>query len=231
MRAKQGKMRSVCVAALLAAVATAPAGAANWHNHIDASMINEIVPRGNELYIATYGGILVYDRSDGSFTQFTNDTGLPSNSLRCLTFDANGDIYAGSADIGVAKVRLSNGHMTLIRSLSEQIDGLASNTVNSIAVWYGVLVYGSTPAAGTIRNDFASARYFERDGLPGPDVLDVLPMGDKVYLATAGGVATLNPLGIIQALPNTPLNANALATDGTIIYVGTNANVRRFDPA
>jgi hypothetical protein len=231
MRAEQGKMRSVFCAAVLAATATAPAGAASWHNHIDASMINEIVVRGNELYVATYGGILVYDRTDGSFQQYTNDTGLPSNSLRCLTFTANGDIYAGSADIGVAKVRLSNGHLTLIRSLSEQIDGLASNTVNSIAVWNDVLVYGSTPGAGTIRNDFASARFFERDGLPGPDVFDVLPVGDKVYLATAGGVATLNALGIIQTLPNTPLAAHVLTTDGVFIYAGTSTNVRRFDPA
>ena len=231
MRAEHGKMSSVCLAAVFAAAVSAPAAGTSWHNHIDASMINEIVPRGNDLYVATYGGILVYDRSDGSFRQYTNDTGLPSNSLRCLTFDANGDIYAGSADIGVAKVRMSNGHLTLIRSLSEQIDGLASNTVNSIAVWNDVLVYGSTPGAGTIRNDFASARYFERDGLPGPDVFDVLPMGDRVYMATAGGVATLNALGIIQTLPNTPLNAHVLATDGTIIYAGTSTNVRRFDPA
>jgi len=158
MRAEHGKMSSVCLAAVFAAAVSAPAAGTSWHNHIDASMINEIVPRGNDLYVATYGGILVYDRSDGSFRQYTNDTGLPSNSLRCLTFDANGDIYAGSGDIGVAKVRMSNGHLTLIRSLSEQIDGLASNTVNSIAVWNDVLVYGSTPGAGTIRNDFASAR-------------------------------------------------------------------------
>lgn len=231
MRAEQGKIRSVCLAAVLAAAAAAPVGAASWHNHIDASMINEIVVRGNELYVATYGGILVYDRSDGTFRQYTNDTGLPSNSLRCLTFDANGDIYAGSADIGVAKVRLSNGHLTLIRSLSEQIDGLASNTVNSIAAWNDVLVYGSTPGAGTIRNDFASARFFERDGLPGPDVFDVLPVGEKVYMATAGGVATLNALGIIQTLPNTPVNAHVLATDGNFIYAGTSTNVQRFDPS
>jgi len=211
--------------------AASPASAGRWHNHIDASMINEIVPRGSDLYVATFGGMLVYDTTHASFTQYTNDTGLPSNALRCLTFDDKGDIYAGTDDIGVAKVRLTNGQLKLVRSLSEQIDGLASNTINSIAVWGDQIVYGSTPGAGTIRNDFASARFFERDGLPGPDVFDVLPVGNEVWMATAGGAATLNALGIIQTVAGTPTNARALATDGTNIYVGTSTGVRRYDPS
>lgn len=233
MRADLRKVHAIgAVVASLAALGGAPAAAADkWHNHIDASMINEIVPRGNELYIATFGGILVYDRTDGTFQQYTNDTGLTSNALRCLTFAANGDIYAGTTDIGVAKVRLANGHLTLIRSLSEQIDGLASNHINSIATWNDLIVYGSTPGAGTIRKDFASARFFERDGLPGPDVFDVMPFGSEVWMATAGGVATLNALGIIQTVANGPANANVIGTDGTHIFVGTGANVRRYDPS
>ena len=222
-----------CARAIVLAIlcAAAPASAGRWHNHIDASMINEIVPRGNDLYIATFGGILLYDRTQGTFTQYTNDTGLPSNSLRCLTFDGNGDIYAGSTDIGIAKVRFSNGQLKLVRALSADIDGLASNNINSIATWGDQIVYGSTPGAGTIRNDFASARFFERDGLPGPDVFDVLPTGNEVWMATAGGVATLNALGIINTVAGTPANARALATDGTHIYVGTSTGVRRYDPS
>ena len=225
-----------CVGAVLAfagaaILAATPATAGRWKNHLDASMINEIVPRGGDLYVATFGGLLIYNPAGGTFQQFTNDGGLPSNALQCLTFDDHGDIYAGTADIGVAKVRLSNGSLKLIRSLSEQIDGLASNTVNSIATWGDIIVYGSTPGAGTIRKDFASARFFERDGLPGPDVFDVMPFGDEVWMATAGGVATLNRLGIIQAVPNSPRNAHVIGTDGTNIYVGCSTGVRRYDPS
>jgi ligand-binding sensor domain-containing protein len=221
------------IAALVAAglgCAAAPARAAGWTNHIDASMTHEIVLRDGLLYIATYGGILVFDPAADRFEQYRNDGGLPSNALRCLAFDADGDIYVGTADVGVAKVRIANGRLTLLRSLSEQIDGLASNTINSLAVWGDVIVYGATPGAGTIRNDFASARFFERDGLPGPDVNDVLPAGDRVYMATAGGVATLNVLGIIETLAGTPTNAFVLASDGAGIWVGTNTGVRRYDP-
>jgi ligand-binding sensor domain-containing protein len=228
----QAELRWARAAVALAWVfSAAPAAAGRWHNHIDASMINEIVPRGSDLYMATSGGILIYTPGTGTFRQFTNDSGLSSNALQCLTFAASGDIYAGTADIGVAKVRISNGQLTLIRSLSEQIDGLASNDINSIATWGDQIVYGSTPGAGTIRNDFASARFFQRDGLPGPDVFDVMPFGDEVWMATAGGVATLNPLGIIQAVPNSPRNARVIGTDGTSIFVGCSAGVRRYDPS
>lgn len=216
---------------MLMTLSVAPANAGRWHNHIDASMVNEIVPRGSDLYMATFGGIMVYTPSSGAFRQYTNDTGLTSNALQCITFAANGDIYAGTADIGVAKVRIANDRLTLIRSLSEQIDGLASNSINSIATWGDQIVYGSTPGAGTIRNDFASARFFERDGLPGPDVFDVMPFGDKVWLATASGVATLNALGIIQTVAGGPANAHVIGTDGSNIYVGCGTGVRRYDPS
>jgi outer membrane protein assembly factor BamB len=139
---------AVAAAALLTTSIGAPARADKWTNHIDASMINEIVVRDQTLYIATFGGLLLYDIDDGTFVQYRNDSGLPSNAIQCLVFNADGDIYAGTADVGMAKVRIANGKLTLKRSLSEQIDGLASSTINSVAVWGEDIVYGSTPGGG-----------------------------------------------------------------------------------
>src|SRR5688572_27295538 len=83
---------ALCVA-LTAIAGAGSASAARWTNHIDASMTHEIVLRDNLLYIATYGGILVFDPATQEFEQYRNDTGLPSNALRCLAFDEDGDIY------------------------------------------------------------------------------------------------------------------------------------------
>ena len=224
------RVSAVAWAAVACAFMATTAQAGRWTNHLDASVINEIVPRGNVLYMATFGGLVLYHTDTGEFEQFTNDAGLLSNTLSSLVFDADDNLYIGSAEFGVAKVRVGNGQITVLRSLSEQIDGLASNTVNSLAVWGEDIVYGSTPGAGLIRKDFASARYFQRDGLPGADVLDVLPMGDEVWMATDGGVATLDRLGLIQTVAGGPAEANVLGTDGTRIWVGTDSGVRRFDP-
>ena len=42
MRADFPGLRAIGAAAALAALGAAPAAAGKWHNHIDASMINEI---------------------------------------------------------------------------------------------------------------------------------------------------------------------------------------------
>lgn len=225
------RARFLILVAVLSLCVTARARAAKWENHVDASMINEIVPRGDVLYMATFGGLVLYDVGANRFEQYDNVSGLPSNSLNCLAFDADGDIYIGTDNIGVAKVRISNGRLTLLRSLSEQIDGIAGSRVNAISMWGSDIVYGSSPGAGTIRNDFAAARYYQRDGLPAADVLDVLPVGETVWMATDGGVAVLDRFGLISVVAGAPAEANVLGTDGAQVWVGTDSGVRRYDPS
>jgi len=227
-------MRCKHLAAVLVGVSLLAANstrAATWENHIDASLINDIVPRGNILYMASFGGLLLYDISTGEFEQYNNAAGLPSNALNCLTFNDAGDIYIGTDDVGIAKVRLSNGRLTLLRSLTEQIDGLSGSRINAIAEWDGDIVYGATPGAGIVRNDFAAARYLERDGLPGDDVRDVMQDGDVIVMATDGGLAVLNKLGIITRPSGGPTAANVLGSDGTRLWVGTDDGVWRLDPS
>ena len=222
------------LAVALALIFTAPAAAqVEWTNHIDASMINDIVHKDGILYMATFGGLVLYDVDANRFEQFDNvDAGLPSNRLRCLVFDDQDNIYIGTADFGVAKVRMSNGRPVLVRSLNAQIDGLSSNVVNSIDKWGTDIVYGANPGMGTIRNDFAAARYFERDGLPDDDVKDVLAQNDETtWIATNSGVAVLDRLGLLRRPTGAPTVANVLGTDGTMIWVGTNDGVQRFNPA
>ena len=213
---------------------TTPAAAqVDWTNHIDASMINDIVHRDGVLYMTTFGGLVLYDVDANRFEQFDNvDTGMPSNQLRCLVFDDENNLYIGSADFGVAKMRMSNGRPVLVRSLNAQIDGLSSNTINAIATWGTDIVYGANPGMGTIRNDFAAARYFERDGLPDDDVKDVLAENDDyTWIATNSGVAVLDRLGLLRRPTGAPTVANVLGTDGTKIWVGTNDGVRVFNPS
>jgi ligand-binding sensor domain-containing protein len=226
------RLRVAALSASLALAVAAPAASqVEWTNHIDPSMVNEMVHRDGILYMATFGGLLLYDVARGEFEQFDNVDGLPSNQLRCLVFDADDNLYIGMGDFGVAKMRFSGGAPVLVRSLNAQIDGLSSNTINSITQWGPDILYGANPGAGTIRNDFAAARYFERDGLPDDDVKDVLPDGDYAWIATNAGVAVLDRLGLIRRLTGAPTVANVLGSDGTRIWVGTNDGVWRFDPA
>jgi len=130
------RLRVAALSASLALAVAAPAASqVEWTNHIDPSMVNEMVHRDGILYMATFGGLLLYDVARGEFEQFDNVDGLPSNQLRCLVFDADDNLYIGMGDFGVAKMRFSGGAPVLVRSLNAQIDGLSSNTINSITQW------------------------------------------------------------------------------------------------
>jgi ligand-binding sensor domain-containing protein len=222
---------AVAALTLVAGISSPVRAQTKWTNYIDASMINDIVERDGVLYMATFGGLLLYDVARGEFEQFDNGDGLPSNSLRCLVFEDDDDLYIGFADLGVAKMRFSGGAPVLVRSLNEQIDGLSSNAINSITSWGTDILYGANPGAGIIRNDFAAARYFERDGIPDDDVKDVLPDGDYAWIATNAGVAILDRLGFIRRPTGAPTIANVLGTDGAHVWVGTDDGVWRFDPS
>jgi hypothetical protein len=171
---------------LVAAGAGVPVHAQTaWTNYIDASMINEIVYRDGVLYMATFGGLLLYDVADNRFEQFDNVDGLPSNSLRCLVFEDDDDLYIGFADLGVAKVRFSGGVPVLARSLNEQIDGLSSNAINPLT-WGADILYGD-PAPASFATT-SPPRYSNATGSRRRRQ-DVLPTA-ITWIATNAGVAT-----------------------------------------
>jgi hypothetical protein len=110
----------------------APAQVA-WSNYMDTSMINEIVVHDGLLYMATYGGLVLYDIGRGEFEQFANINRMPSNQLRCLTFDDDDNLYVGNRGLRAGvPLSFSNGAPSLVRS-NAQIDGLSSNTINAIS--------------------------------------------------------------------------------------------------
>ena len=102
---RDGHLAPACALALFALVVFAAGGiaAADWVSYLDPSLISEIILHNGELYLATSGGLVVYNPSTGDVDQFTNTIGLPSTFLTCLTVDSNGDIYAGTEDAGIAR--------------------------------------------------------------------------------------------------------------------------------
>ncbi|MCH7549646.1 MAG: hypothetical protein IH969_08965, partial [Candidatus Krumholzibacteriota bacterium] len=202
-----------------------------WENHVDPSLIKEIVSRDDKLYVATFGGLLVYDIAADRFTQYTNTSGLTTISLTTLVFDPSGRLYVGSDDFGIARVTISGGKLELQRSFNQRFDGLADNRILSLAVWGDSVVYGAATGMGTIHNDFASTALRIQDGLPAESVKDIFPHGEVVWVATDGGVVVLDRQGFLLPVPGAPAEANVFGSDGPTVFVGTDAGVMRFDPA
>jgi hypothetical protein len=206
-----------------------PVSAGRWVSYVDPSLISEIVSRDGELYIASSGGLLVYDLTspgDASFEQFTNTTGLPSNFLTCLTFDHLGNLYVGTENSGIARLEFSAGGFSVI-SMSSTFHGLSDDRITSITTWGDSLVYGSQNGAGLIIEGFPGTRFIKRDGLPSEVVTDLLADNDRVWMTTDSGIVYLDKFGFItevsEGLPD--LNTKSLARTDTAIWVGTGSGV------
>jgi hypothetical protein len=202
-----------------------------WTNYLDTSIIREIVHRDGDLYMATSGGLVVYHISSGTFESFGNVDGLPSNDLTCLVMDASGTMYVGTSNIGIAKVVRSGSGISVLRTINQQIDGLANNSVTSVAAWSGDIVYGSTGGAGLITNDFPSSLFRSSEGLPSNAVADVLPIGDEAWIATDAGVAVVDRFDIVRRPSGGPANARVVGSDGVLVWVGTSDGVWTLDPS
>lgn len=220
------------VAAAVGFVATAlllalpwQAKSSRWENHVDASFIKQIVYRNGDLVMATNGGLLIYDIAADEFIQHKSVAGLPSNALNCLVFDGAGNLWVGTDDVGIAKLSIGESGVRVLRAFNEEFDGLAGNSILSVDLWDGQLVYGTETGAGLFDREIPSTRFFERDGLPSDVVNDVFAEGDDLWLATDGGVAVLDRLGFLTQPTDTIEEAYAVAKTPGTIWVGSGDGV------
>jgi ligand-binding sensor domain-containing protein len=203
-----------------------------WQGYVDASLISEIDEWDGEFYIATIGGLLVYNPADTTFDQVTNVDGLPANFLTCVAVDNNGTVWVGTEESGMARLDMVPGGFD-VTSLTSSFQGLSDDRITAVAAWGDTIAYGSQNGAGLIVKGFVSARFDESDGLPSAAITDVFPDGDRMWIATTAGVAFLDDQGFITnvsaGLPS--LSANVFARDDTALWVGTDAGVARYQPA
>ena len=132
----------------------------------------------------------------------------------------------------MAKVRFSGGAPVLVRSLNAQIDGLSSNTVNSIVQWGPDIRLRCQPRRGhhpqRLRGRTLSS---SATGSPTTTSETCWPTATSRGSRPTAGVAMLDRLGLIRRPTGAPTIANVLGTDGTTIWVGTSDGVWRFDPS
>lgn len=203
-----------------------------WSNHVEPSYISEIIERDGELYIASRGGLLVFDPSDSTYQQFDKPFGLPSNFLTSLAFASDGSLYVGTEDVGMAQLRFVSGRVD-VTLLNATFHGIADDRVRTVAAWGDSIVYGTEQGAGIINKGFSSKLFFARDGLPGERVSDVFADGDYVWFATDNGVARLDRLGFITTFSNglPSLDTHVFARDDTTLWVGTPNGIAWFNAA
>ena len=222
-------MALIAVAAV--SVADKAFAKSRWENHIDASLIREIVYHDGELFMATVGGILVYTPDTGQFDQYHNTRGLPSNALNCLVFDDAGDVWIGTQDVGIARVTLGPDGLN-VRTFSSL--EMANIHITTVDIWDGEIVYGTIEGAGKFENGFPLHTFYAESevGLPSNMIHDVFTDGDAVWVATAGGVTILHrdPIGnfVFTPVQGAPPLARVVEKSDDAIWLATNDGVWRM---
>jgi ligand-binding sensor domain-containing protein len=214
----------IAIAALAGLFAVDAHAAGKWKSFVDPSFISEIVLRDGKLYMATSGGLVIYDPTTETFDQYTNTIGLPSNFLTSLLFDHRGSLWVGTERSGVSRLDGAPGRFNVV-NLSSTLHGLSDDQITDLAAWGDTLVYATKKGMGLIIEDFPGPRLFKRDGLPSDIVHAVLPDGDRVWVATDAGVVYLDKFGFIHSPTDTLFPAFSLARTDTALWAGTDRGV------
>jgi ligand-binding sensor domain-containing protein len=221
----------VLIAGACVSVVGASDDSDRWTNYLDPSLITEIVIHQDLFYVATHGGLLVYNPVDSSFEQYTTADGLPSNSLSSCVFNSSGDLYIGTEDAGIARVQFRGDEID-VSTLNSLFFGLTDDRVTTVASWGGTVVYGTQNGLGTIEGGIPATQFFMRDGLPSNSISDVVADDDHVWIATDSGVVVLDRLGFFTdfsaGLPYE--DVNVIERTDTAIWIGMSRGVAKFNP-
>lgn len=79
-----------------------------WLNYTSSEKVCNIKVRGNDVWLATLGGLVKYDKTTGEKNYYTKaSSGLPSNHVVDLDFDQTGSLWVSTKYNGIGKFNTS----------------------------------------------------------------------------------------------------------------------------
>ena len=214
----------------------------NWKLYTNTTHIYDILPLGNSLYIATWGGMEIYDSPSGDFEKkYTTIDGLASNEIKCLDYLENDDvILIGTASGGINRLHEGDFEMSITQTI-----GLVSNNVRKIAHNDSLIFVATTGGLSVFLNssDFPipvlQENYTVENGLSSNNLTSLQLGGNFVFCGSEAGLdfASLDSLNEIFAwhhlnAENSPLPADEISSvsvAGNKIAVGTENGILLSD--
>lgn len=206
-----------------------------------------------KVWIGTYGGVNILDRSSETFSFLTHDPdrkgGLSSNRIRTIVLDSTGYIWIGTESEGMNRIDRKSGQVTQYRHIPGDTLTIAENNILSTFVDSKGRIWIGTVNKGLSIFDPATGKYIH---------LSVNPSGkvqlsnnkiwciyeddeNNFWIGTNRGLNKISPdLSTIRIYLNDPLNPYSLRCnyifsisgdkDG-IFWIGTmGGGLNRFDP-
>ena len=74
-----------------------------WTTYTSMRSVNAIVQVEDDVWCATSGGVLKFNRTDSTYTRYTNLDGLAGNTVLCAAADSAGNLWFGTDGDGLSK--------------------------------------------------------------------------------------------------------------------------------
>ena len=121
-------IKTFCLSALTVLILVSSASAeGTWTTYTKVRTIFDIVVEGDYIWCATNGGVVRWNRRDGTYIKYTTADGLADNYVYSTAVDADNVKWFGTGD-GVSSF---DGTTWTTYTME---DGLAYNTLKAIAV-------------------------------------------------------------------------------------------------
>ncbi len=205
-------------------------------DHINALSSDKM---GN-LWIATNGGLQVYNPKMNTFSSYTRQNGmLNTNDITCLHYGSNNRLFVGTAE-GVVILNLSNREKTVLTGNSTNLQTFTNNFVTQVfedsrgLLWVGTREGLNVLNLATDQLDYLT----ESDGLCNNSVCGIVEdRNHSIWVSTSNGVSRvvvqrnhedgtfsygLYNYNLSDGLQSNEFNMGSILTsrDGTVLFGG-----------
>jgi hypothetical protein len=237
MDKQQGLMKRLLMilAAAGMACASAHGGIGDWKNFTAMNSIRAVASSHDSVWAATSGGAFLYTLHDSSFVRFTNSDGLTTNDLTAIAIDKAGAVWFGQSNGSVDVYSPAAGRWRYIRDIA-----VADKAQKAIMSFYpaGDSMYIAT-AFGVSLFSIPRFEFIDTYGNFGasvpPPVLSVVMSQNRVYAATAKGIAVSKANAVNLAAPESWDTYTALGSPATLalfngaVVAGTDQGMFTFN--
>jgi ligand-binding sensor domain-containing protein/class 3 adenylate cyclase len=211
--------------------------------------VYSIVHWKNNLYfLATKGGVLLYDRSTNHFTVFEHNPKKKKETIapgvcRLIYKDLNGNIWFTTSVGGLNELKIKGDKLSIVPSkLNGIISGLSKDYITHINQCSKNIFWLGTMGSGIIRLDIKNQKgkiFSKKNGLPNNVIYGIL--NDKqgnLWLSTNKGISKFNIFNYestnfteVDGLLSNEFNQGAfLSSKSGLLYFGGISGFNYFDP-
>lgn len=150
--------------------------------------------RAGNLWIATNGGLQVYNPRMNSFSSYTRENGmLNTNNITCLFYGKNNMLYIGTSE-GMVILNLSTREKTVLTGNSTNLKTFTNNYITQIYEDSRGLIWIGTREGLNVLNTMSDALNYitEKDGLCNNSICGITEdKNNNVWVTTSNGVSRI----------------------------------------